>query len=155
MLFLEQTVTDLRFKIALEIFRESWQSLVAEPAFAAVVFCAIFAMETHVKPLNLQGSVGGLYVSLGEHLCDARHLLKLMEMIHWQGHEVLADPVVTAWNHVDPMVVSRHFLVQGVLEKQVDHTREVSSHGAIVRRQSYLQIDWLREGFHVNLIPVT
>ncbi len=73
-------------------------------------------------------------------------------MIHWQGHEVLADPVVAAWTHVDPLAVSRLFLVQGVIEKKVDHTLGVSSRGAIMLWQSYLWIDWLREVFRENLL---
>ena len=84
MLFLEQTVADSRIKIALKIFHESQQSLVAEFAFAAEVFRAIAAMKTHVKPLNLQCSIGGLDVSLWEHLCNTHHLFKPMEMVHWQ-----------------------------------------------------------------------
>ncbi len=154
-LFLEQTVADLRFKIALKIFRESRQSLVAEPASAVEVLCAIVAMGTHVKPLNLQGSIGGLDVSLRKHLCDVHRLFKLMEMIHWQGHEVLADPVVAAWTHVDPLAVSRLFLVQGVLEKKVNQRLEVSSRGTIMLWQSYLRIDWLREVFRENPLPAT
>ncbi len=85
MLFLEQTVADSRIKIALKIFHESQQSLGAELAPAAEVLRAIVAMETHVKPLNLQCSVGGLDVSRGEHLRDTHHLFKSMEMIHWRG----------------------------------------------------------------------
>jgi hypothetical protein len=42
-------------------------------------------METHVKPLNLQYSVGGLDVSLQEHLHDKHHLFKPMEMAHRRG----------------------------------------------------------------------
>ena len=74
-------------------------------------------------------------------------------MIHWQGHEVLADPVVAAWTHVDPLAVSRLFLVQGVLEKKVNQTLEVSSRGAIMLWQSYLRTDWLQEVFREN--PLT
>jgi hypothetical protein len=76
-------------------------------------------MKTNVKPLNLQGSIGVMCVSLGEHLCDAYHPLKRMEIIHLQGQEVLTDPVVATWTHVDPLASSMLFLIQGVLEKKV------------------------------------
>ncbi len=81
----ERSVADSRVKNALKIFHESQQSLVAELASTAEVFRAIAAMETRVKPLNLQCSVGGLDVSLGEHLRDTHHLSKPMEMVHRRG----------------------------------------------------------------------
>ena len=61
----EHTVGHSRVKDALKIFRESCQSLVAELTSAAEVFRAIAAMESHIKPLNMQCSVGGWDVSCG------------------------------------------------------------------------------------------
>ena len=57
-----------------------------------------------------------------------------MEMIHWQDHEVLTDPVVAAWTHVDPLAILWLLLVQSVPEKKVDHMLKVSRHDAIVLR---------------------
>ena len=82
--FVERTVGYLLVKIALEIFCKNCQSFVAELASAAEVFCVIAAMKTHVKPLNLQCSIGDLDVSLWEHLHNTHHLFKPMEMVHWQ-----------------------------------------------------------------------
>ena len=64
------------------------------------------------------------------------------------------DPTIDAWTHVNPLVVARLFLIQGMLEKKIDHALEASSHGGIVRRQSYLWIDWFWESFRKNLLPV-
>ena len=64
------------------------------------------------------------------------------------------DPKIAAWTHVDPLAVVRLFLVQGMLEKKVDHALEASSSGAIVRQQSYLWINWFWEIIHENLLQV-
>ena len=82
--FVEQTIADSHVENALEIFCKSQQSLVSELVSAAEVFCVIAAMKTHVKPLNLQCSIGDLDVSLWEHLHNTHHLFKPMEMVHWQ-----------------------------------------------------------------------
>ncbi len=80
--FAEPTIGYSRVEIALEIFRKSRQSFVAELASTAQVFRSIVAMKTHIKPLNLQCNVGGWDVSLWEHLQNMQHLFKSMEMVH-------------------------------------------------------------------------
>ena len=150
----EGTVGHLRVKDALKIFRESCQSLVAELTSAAEVFHAIPAVETHIKPLNLQCSIGGWDFSLWEHVQDTQHLFKPMEMVHRRDEEILADSKIAAWTHVNPLAVTRLFLVQGMLEKNVHHVLKAVSHGATVRRQSCFRIGWFWEVIHKNLLPV-
>ena len=141
----KHTVGHSRVKDALKIFRESRQSLVGELTSAAEIFRTIAAVETHIKPLNLQRSVGCWDVSLWEHLRDTQHLFKPMEMVHWRDEEILADSKIAAWTHINPLAVARLFLVQGMLEKKVDFALKAVSREAIVRQQRCLRIDWFWE----------
>ena len=79
----ERTISQSRVEIALEIRRKTRERFVAELAPAAEVLHAIAARKGHIEPFDLQRSVGGRDVSLGDHLGDSQHLLKPMEMLQW------------------------------------------------------------------------
>jgi hypothetical protein len=54
------------------------ERFIAEPASALDVLREIRLVKAHVKPLNLQSSVGARDVSLGEKLCNSQHFLEPM-----------------------------------------------------------------------------
>ena len=66
----KRTLGHLHVEAALEIFRESCEHLIPELTSAAEIFRTIAAVEAHIKPLNLQRSIGVRDVSLWEHLRD-------------------------------------------------------------------------------------
>ena len=111
----KHTIGHSRVETALEIFRGSREHLVAELTSAAEIFRAIAAVEAHIKPLNLQRSVGVWGVSLWEHLRDTYHLFKPMEMVQRRDEEILTDSVIAAWHHIDPLAVARLRLVKRML----------------------------------------
>jgi hypothetical protein len=58
--------------------RKGCERFIAEPASASDVLRAIRLVKAHVKPLNLQSSVGACNVSLGEKLRNSQHFLEPM-----------------------------------------------------------------------------
>jgi hypothetical protein len=58
--------------------RKGCERFIAEPASASDVLRAIRLVKAHVKPLNLQSSVGARDVSLGEKLRNSQHFLEPM-----------------------------------------------------------------------------
>jgi hypothetical protein len=62
-LLLEHAIAETSKKNTLEVLGKSLQSLVAELAPTVEVLCMIRAMDQHIKPLNLQSSIGWRMIS--------------------------------------------------------------------------------------------
>ena len=77
-----------------------------------------------------------------------------MEMIQRRDKEVLADPVIAAWHHVDPLAVARLRLVKRVLKEELDGALKALRRGAIVLRRDALRIGRFWEMIVQNLLPV-
>ena len=77
-LLLKQAIANPPVEDALEILHKSRERLVEKSASALDELHAIELVEAHIKPLNLQSSIGFYYVSLGEELRNSQHLLELM-----------------------------------------------------------------------------
>ena len=77
-LLLKQAIANPPVVDALEILRKSREHLVKKSASTLDKLHAIELVEAHIKPLNLQSSIGFYYVSLGEELRNSQHLLELM-----------------------------------------------------------------------------
>jgi len=77
-LLLKQAIANPPVVDALEILRKSRERLVKKSASTLDKLHAIELVEAHIKPLNLQSSIGFYYVSLGEELRNSQHLLELM-----------------------------------------------------------------------------
>ncbi len=107
-------------------------------------------MKGHIEPLNLQQSLGVWDVSLGEHLRNLQHLFEPMEMVQRRDKEILTNSVIATWTDIDPLAVALLFLVQGMLDDELNCVFEAVSHGAIV----LLRIGLFREVILQNLLPV-
>ncbi len=77
-LLLKQAIANPPVVDALEILRKSREHLVKKSASTLDKLHAIELVEAHIKPLNLQSSVGFYYVSLREELRNSQHLLEPM-----------------------------------------------------------------------------
>ncbi len=150
----ERTVGHSRVETALEICRETHEHFIAELTPAAEILRTIAGVKGHVEPFDLQRSVGGRDISLGENLHNSQHLFKPMEMIQRGDKEILTDSVIAAWHHIDPLAVARLLLIQGKLDEELNCALKAVRRGAIVLRQRCLRISWFGEVVLQNLLPV-
>ena len=75
---LKRAIANPRIVNTFEVLRKGCERFIAEPASASDVLRAIRLVKAHVKPLNLQSSVGACNVSLGEKLRNSQHFLEPM-----------------------------------------------------------------------------
>ncbi len=71
---------------------------------------AIRAVKRHVEPLYLKSGFGWRKIPLEKELCDAEHLLKMMEMIQKAHEELLVDAMVPTRRQVVVLVIPVFFL---------------------------------------------
>ncbi len=75
---LKRAIANPRVVNTFEVLRKGCERFIEESASASDVLRAIRLVKAHVKPLNLQSSVGACDVSFGEKLHDSQHLLEPM-----------------------------------------------------------------------------
>jgi hypothetical protein len=89
-------------------------------------------MERHVKPFKLQRLVGRMHVSCWESRRHPDHLFELSKMFHGGLHHWFLEDVVFAGLHIDILPIPRLFLVQRLLNKELNCSMEVFFQTAIL-----------------------
>jgi len=117
-LLLERSVDNPRIVNTLEILRKSRERF--RTYSERSLLCLV---KAHVKPLNLQSSIGGCEISCGKEFRDSQHLLESMKTVQELRHEVPMDPMIPTGRHIDVLAIPWLLLVQRSLEEQFDCAR--------------------------------
>ncbi len=84
----------------------------------------------------------------------ASDCFELLKMFYWQLHHRLLEDMVSAGLHVDILPISRLFLIQHLLNEELDCLMEVFFQAVILRGRNWPRcIDWLWEVLMKHLFP--
>jgi hypothetical protein len=119
------------------------------------VLCPVFLMERHnIEAFKLQHLVGRMHVSCWEGFCHPDHLFESSKMFHGGLHHRFLEDVVSAGLQVNILPIPRLFLVQHLLNKELNCSMEVFFQAAILRgRYWHSCIDGLWKVLVKHLFP--
>ncbi len=111
-------------------------------------------MKRYVEPLYLKSGVVCRKIPLGKELCDAEHLLKMMDVVQRACEELLVDAMVPTRRQVVVLLIPGYILVLSANQEEVDCMREVFSQGTILCQLGNFWVNGLREMLVEHLLPV-